>query len=122
MMGTTTVKMDAETVVKALNISSCIKVNPFDQKAAREAVRTVIGQKGVRVIIFEALCNALTKPETPLVINGKCNGCGVCIKKLGCPAISITNKKAEISPSLCTGCGICADLCPLKAIGGEVNA
>jgi indolepyruvate ferredoxin oxidoreductase alpha subunit len=117
MMGTTTKKMDCETVVRALNVTTVIKVNPFDQKAAREAVDTVVGQQGVRVIIFEALCNALTKPDKPLEIDAaKCNGCGVCIKKLGCPAISMDGKKAEVSPSLCTGCGICKDLCPPKAI------
>jgi indolepyruvate ferredoxin oxidoreductase alpha subunit len=123
MMGNKTEKLSAEKVVSALNVSSVIKVNPFDQKAAKEAVNTVIGQKGVRVIIFEALCNNLTKPDAPFTVDAeKCSGCGVCDKKLGCPAISINNKdnknnkKAEISQSLCTGCGICADLCKPGAI------
>jgi indolepyruvate ferredoxin oxidoreductase alpha subunit len=117
MMGTVTEPLSCEKISAALNISKLIKVNPFDQKAAKQAVKDVIGSKGVRVIIFEALCNNLTKPDPKLEIDkDKCSGCGVCVKKLGCPAISINeNKKAEIS-ALCTGCGICADLCGPDAI------
>jgi indolepyruvate ferredoxin oxidoreductase alpha subunit len=112
MMGSKTEKMSCEKVVSALNVTSVIKVNPFDQQAAKDAVRAVVGQKGVRVIIFEALCNNLTKPGPGYKIDGqKCNGCGICDKKLGCPAISMNAGKAGISPALCTGCGICADLC-----------
>jgi indolepyruvate ferredoxin oxidoreductase alpha subunit len=118
MMGTETQKLSVEKVVSALNVTTLIKVNPFDQQAAKEAVHKVTGQKGVRVIIFEALCNNLTKPNQPLGINASlCSGCGVCIRKLGCPAMSMNEKKAAISPALCTGCGICRDLCKVNAIG-----
>jgi indolepyruvate ferredoxin oxidoreductase alpha subunit len=115
MMGTKTRKLDIHKVVSALNISHVIKVNPFDQDAAKEAVKTVIGQKGVRVIIFEALCNNLTRPGEKLVINENCNACGICAAKLGCPAISVNDGRAGIS-DLCTGCGICMELCPMDAI------
>jgi indolepyruvate ferredoxin oxidoreductase alpha subunit len=124
MMGTATEKMSVEKVVSALNVSAVIKVNPFDQNAAKDAVRKVLGLKGVRVIIFEALCIVLDKPGEKLVIDAsKCNGCGVCMKKLGCPAISPDGGKAKISPALCTGCGVCTELCKPGAImkGGDGN-
>jgi indolepyruvate ferredoxin oxidoreductase alpha subunit len=122
MMGTVTEKMSVEKVVSGLNVSKVIKVNPFDQQASMDAVREVIGLKGVRVLIFEALCIALDKPGEKLVVDkNKCNGCGVCIKKIGCPAVSMNGGKAEIAPALCTGCGVCAGLCAPKAIIKEAG-
>ena len=128
MMNAVTEPLSCEKVVSSLNVSNVIKVNPFDQTAAKAAVREVIGQKGVRVLIFEAPCIILTKPGDKLEIDAdKCNGCGGCINRLGCPAMSMSddrkeNKKAEIG-AICTGCGVCAGLCAKKAIkGGKNNA
>jgi indolepyruvate ferredoxin oxidoreductase, alpha subunit len=49
---------------------------------------------------------------------GRCLSCGcqLCIKKLGCPAITITNGEVFIDSSQCPGCGICAKVCPTGAI------
>ncbi len=44
-------------------------------------------------------------------------GCGNCIKKLGCPAISIVNDEVTIDQSQCPGCGLCSRVCPAEAIG-----
>jgi len=118
MMGNATEKLSIEKIVSSLNVATVTKVDPFDQQSAKDAVREAIGQKGVRVIIFEALCNNLAKPGPSLTVDAeKCIGCGVCAKRLGCPAISMNGKTAAISPSLCTGCGICAGLCKKDAIG-----
>jgi indolepyruvate ferredoxin oxidoreductase alpha subunit len=86
-------------------------------KAAKEAVRSVIPQKGVRVLIFESPCIAVSKTGAKVQIDSsKCTGCKVCIQKFGCPAISLENGKAFINNALCTGCGVCAELCALGAI------
>jgi len=122
MMGTLTERLSVEKVVSALNVSSVIKVNPFDQDAAKAAVHEVIGRQGVCVIIFEAPCIVLHKSGDKLKIEAdKCNGCGLCMKKLGCPAIGMKEKKAQINPALCTGCGICAGLCKTNAIAKEAD-
>jgi indolepyruvate ferredoxin oxidoreductase alpha subunit len=135
MMGNKTEKMSCEKVARALNVACVIKVNPFDQQAAKDAVKQVLAQKGVRVLIFEALCNNLTQPGEPLTVDiNVCNGCGVCDRRLGCPALSMEHKvpsdregfshnvqTAVIKPSLCTGCGICKDLCNVNAIKGGEN-
>jgi indolepyruvate ferredoxin oxidoreductase alpha subunit len=117
MMKTQTEKMDIEKIVKALNVSSVARINPFDQKAAKDAVRSLIEQKGVRVLLFEAPCVAVSKPVgKSTVIASKCTGCQLCIKKLGCPALGFENGKALVNSGLCTGCGLCASVCGADAI------
>jgi len=117
MMKTQTEKMDIEKIVKALNVSGVARINPFDQKAAKDAVRAVIEQKGVRVLLFEAPCVVVSKPAGKSTVNtGKCTGCQLCIKKLGCPALGFENGKALINSGLCAGCGLCATVCPADAI------
>jgi indolepyruvate ferredoxin oxidoreductase alpha subunit len=60
MMGNTVEKIDIGKVVESLNISKLYRVDPFDVKAARQAVRDAIGEKGVRVILFESPCIMMT--------------------------------------------------------------
>ena len=43
-------------------------------------------------------------------------GCLVCLKKTGCPAISVVEDEVKIDDSQCPGCGLCAQLCPTEAI------
>jgi NADPH-dependent glutamate synthase beta subunit-like oxidoreductase len=43
-------------------------------------------------------------------------GCQVCLKKTGCPAISVVEDEVKIDDSQCPGCGLCAQLCPTEAI------
>jgi len=120
MMNTRPEKISIEKIVKAIGVSELIKVNPFDQKAAKEAVVTLMGKKGVRVLLFEAPCIIISKPEGSASIDpNKCTGCKLCLLKLGCPAISYENKKAVINSALCTGCGLCFQLCPTSAIKSE---
>jgi indolepyruvate ferredoxin oxidoreductase alpha subunit len=117
MMKAQTEKISIEKIVKAVNVSAVVKVNPFDQKAAKEAVSSLIEQKGVRVLLFEAPCVAVSKPAGKSLVNAsKCTGCQLCVKKLGCPALGIENGKALINPGLCTGCGLCATVCNADAI------
>jgi indolepyruvate ferredoxin oxidoreductase alpha subunit len=122
MMNTKTQKISIEKIVNALNVSAAVKVNPFDQKAAKEAVRSLMEQKGVRVLLFEAPCIAVSKRAgkaagTVAAIDiSKCTGCKLCLQKLGCPAVSIENGKGFINAALCSGCGLCACVCGVGAI------
>lgn len=120
MMGNISDKISIYNIVSALNVSMIVRANPFDQKAAKDAVNAVIDKKGVRVILYEAPCIAVSKGSGRyLVDNDKCIGCKVCINKLGCPAIEMQDGKAKINPTLCTGCSICETVCRIGAIRGE---
>jgi indolepyruvate ferredoxin oxidoreductase alpha subunit len=127
MMGAKTEKNSIEKIVTALNVSAVMKVNPFDQKTAKEAIHSLIEQKGVRVLIFEAPCIVVSKPAAKSVIDeSKCTGCKLCLSKLGCPAISMDqgvkeNPTARINPALCTGCLLCASVCTKGAIESEAK-
>jgi len=121
-MNTKTEKISIENILKGIGVSALIKVNPFDQKAAKEAVAGLMAQKGVRVLLFEAPCIMIEKGDGKADIDeSKCNGCKLCLRKLGCPAISIDNGKSVISSALCTGCGVCAGLCPAGAINCQTK-
>ena len=86
-------------------------------KAAVEAVKEVMDEAGVRVVIFKSPCIAVTRPTARYHVAGdSCTFCRQCIRELGCPAIVIEEGKAAIEPSLCSGCGICAQVCKFDAI------
>jgi indolepyruvate ferredoxin oxidoreductase alpha subunit len=121
MMNTKTEKISIEKIVTALNVSAVIKVNPLNQNAAKEAVRSLMAQKGVRILIFEAPCIAVSKNAAKASVDvSKCIGCKICVQKLGCPALSLENGKACVNLSLCAGCGVCASVCKPDAI--KINA
>jgi indolepyruvate ferredoxin oxidoreductase alpha subunit len=112
-------------IVKAMGVSELTRVNAFDLEAGKSAVKQMLAKTGVRVILFEGLCIAVDKKGTPYSVEDEtCKACSICVKKLGCPAISFKEDgKAVISPHLCTGCGVCSGVCPFNAIKeGQLNA
>jgi len=127
MMNTKTNKISIEKIVKACGVTEIEKVNPiYRQIDAKDAVENLMKKKGVRVLIFEEPCimiNGSKTEDRPTVCieSAKCTGCGVCVKKIGCPAMSIGNKKAVINFSLCAGCLLCVNLCPVNAINFNIQ-
>ena len=119
MMGNISEKISIYDIVSAIGVTKIVRTNPFNLENAKNAVNDLINEKGVRVILYEAPCIAVSKSSKKMMIDtDKCTGCKVCIKKLGCPAITLSENKAVINPALCTGCGICAQVCAFNAIGG----
>ena len=131
MMGGRPEKISIEKIVKAIGVTAFYRINPFDQQAAKDAVKSALTQDGVRVILFDAPCIVIGRPGGAAVVDrSRCTGCKLCMSKLGCPAISLMpddkpgddipgRAKSIIDPSLCTGCGVCAGICPIKAIHVE---
>ena len=125
MMGEIVEKISIEKILTAIGVSPVITVDPFDQKAAVEAVKNASESKGVSAIIFKAPCISIAakvgcKLPGPRTVDAeKCIGCRKCINELGCPALSVSlaeKKLVEIDKSLCTGCSLCSQVCPTGAI------
>lgn len=116
IMGKRTPKLDIYGVVSALGAGHVERVNAFDLPESKAAVSRAIERTGVRVVIFEGACVNVARSGEPFSVGEKCSGCGVCRRKLGCPAIAANGKKVVIDADLCAGCGVCADVCPFGAI------
>ncbi|MCX7773816.1 MAG: indolepyruvate ferredoxin oxidoreductase subunit alpha [Clostridia bacterium] len=121
MMGNVSEKVSIPRILKAIGIKNVWTLNPFDQKAAINAVQDASQINGVSAIVFEAPCIAIIpKPKALSVENDKCRACGLCVKEIGCPSQYVTaDKKVHIEPSTCYACGLCKSICAFDAIGGE---
>jgi TPP-dependent indolepyruvate ferredoxin oxidoreductase alpha subunit len=105
-----------EEIAKAVGIEKIITVDPYDLKAATQAVRDMLDYQGPSVIISKRPCPLLVERQKPREISDECNACGVCVKAFGCPAMSIKDDRAEIDQTLCNGCGVCETVCPFEAV------
>jgi len=110
-------KIDIEALCKAMGISRVRTIDPYDLKACDTAVTEEMASPGPSVIIARRPCALLktTKAYPPLSVDAdKCTGCKACMQ-IGCPAISIKNKKAGVDRTLCVGCEVCRQLCKFDA-------
>lgn len=95
-------------------------VDPNDLNEFEKVLKTELGIAEPSVIIARRPCALLkyVKKNPPFKVDReKCTGCRACMG-IGCPSISMVNKKAIIDPTSCTGCGLCQKLCRFDAIGG----
>ncbi|MCR5150303.1 MAG: indolepyruvate ferredoxin oxidoreductase subunit alpha [Clostridiales bacterium] len=113
-------KIDLESLCKSIGIKRVKVVDPYDLAQCENAVKEELAADEPSVIISRRPCALLkyVKHPGPIAVDeNKCVGCKSCMK-IGCPAISIVNKKAVIDSTLCTGCGVCSQLCRPGAIEG----
>lgn len=118
LMGDETVEISIEEIAKACKAEFVEVVDPYDLEEMKRVFEEGFAHDGVSVIIPRRPCALLVRKEwkKPLVVDDeKCNGCRLCLQ-LGCPAISLIDKKAKISKIFCTGCTVCAQICPEDAI------
>ena len=111
-------KIDLESFCRAVGIRRVRVVDPYDLAQCDAAIQEEIAVDEPSVIISRRPCALLKhdKHKKPILADAdKCVGCKACMK-IGCPAISIIDKKARIDNTLCTGCGVCAQLCKLDAL------
>jgi indolepyruvate ferredoxin oxidoreductase alpha subunit len=120
-MGDVTRKTDICGVLSALGVDDIQRVNAFDLAASKLAVERAMSLSGVKAIVFAGECAAMSRRKNrPFAIDeSKCAGCAVCVKNLGCPALSMKGRYAFIDGAACAGCGLCGQLCKFAAIRSE---
>ncbi len=111
-------KVNLEELCRSLGIPRVRVVDPYDLAGCEAAVKEELAADGPSVIISRRPCMLLkyVKAKPALTVEtDKCRSCKSCMR-LGCPAISIKNKKAVIDATQCVGCGVCEQLCKFDAI------
>ncbi len=114
-------KIDLEALCRAMGFSRVTVVDPYNLAECDRVIKEELAVKEPSVIISRRPCALLkyVKHNKPLVAQeDKCVGCKSCMK-LGCPAISIKNKKAVIDATLCVGCGVCQQMCKFDALQSQ---
>ncbi len=112
-------KIDLEALCRAMGYNRVAVVDPYDLAACERVVKEELAAAEPSVIISRRPCALLkyVKRKPSLRVDAeKCVGCKSCMK-IGCPAISIKEKKARVDETLCVGCGVCTQLCRVGAFG-----
>lgn len=122
--GDPTAAVSLEKLANAVGINRVRVVDPYNLEETMRVIDEELAVDEPSMIISRRPCALLkyVKHNPPLKVDHeKCIGCKSCLS-IGCPAISIHNKKAEISQTQCVGCDVCKQLCKFGAIGaGEVQ-
>ncbi len=121
LMGNVAPNLSLEDICASLGVSRehIRAVDPNDLNMLEAIIREETSADCPSVIICRRPCALLksVKKNPPLTIDSdKCIGCRACMK-IGCPAISVTEKKAKIDSAVCVGCDLCKQMCKLGAIG-----
>ncbi len=93
-------------------------VDPGNLAELERVIKEEVASDCASVIIARRPCALLkTAVKNPpfTVDETKCVGCKSCMK-IGCPCISIENKKAKIDKTMCVGCGLCSQMCKFGAL------
>ena len=118
--GDPTTAVSLEKLCNAVGIDRVRVVDPYNLKECEDVIREEINTPEPSVVISRRPCALLkyVKHNPPLKVNtDKCTGCKMCMK-IGCPAISIKEKKSVIDFTQCVGCGVCTQMCKFGAIEG----
>lgn len=115
-MGDDAKKVNIETISRSLGIEKVDVIDPYDIVKTTRLLKETMDYTGPSVIISERPCPLKIEKGKMRQVQETCNGCGVCVKAFGCPAISLNAQRAEIDETLCQGCGVCETICPFEAV------
>ena len=111
-------KINLEALCKAMGFNRVAVVDPYNLEECDRVLKEELAADEPSVIISRRPCALLkyVKHKAPLKVEAdNCVGCKSCMR-LGCPAISVKEKKAVIDTTLCVGCGVCQQLCKFDAL------
>ena len=111
-------QVDIVALAHAIGIKRVTVVDPYNLKETRDAIHAELAVDEPSLIISRRPCALLktVKHNPPLKVNkDKCKSCKMCMK-IGCPAISMKDGKAEIDFTQCVGCNVCTQMCKFDAI------
>ncbi len=115
-------KVDLEALCRALGFDRVRVVDPYDLDECDRVLNEELSIAAPSIIISRRPCVMIkgTVHKPPLKADtDKCVGCKMCMK-IGCPAISVRDKKVRIDHTLCVGCKVCTRMCKFGALeGGE---
>ncbi|MDR0804864.1 MAG: indolepyruvate ferredoxin oxidoreductase subunit alpha [Oscillospiraceae bacterium] len=112
--------VDLERLCASVGVEKVSVCDPYDLGSVEDTVTAHLKyatETGLpSVIIARRPCALIKgiKHNAPLTITD-CKGCKGCLK-IGCPAISMKDKRAVIDETSCVGCGICKGLCNFGCI------
>jgi len=111
-------KVDLEKLCRALGFNRVTVVDPYDLAATERVIKEELAAEEPSIIISRRPCvmikGTVHKPAiTPKT--DKCVGCKSCMK-IGCPAISVKDKKVAIDATLCVGCSVCSQMCKFDVL------
>ncbi|MGN0519379.1 MAG: indolepyruvate ferredoxin oxidoreductase subunit alpha [Candidatus Fimenecus sp.] len=116
--GDPTTAVSLEMLAKAVGIDRVRVIDPYNLAECEQVIREEVETDAPSVIISRRPCALLkyVKHNPPMKVNTeKCVGCKMCMK-IGCPAISMKEKKSVIDFTQCVGCAVCSQLCKFGAI------
>ena len=116
--GDPTTAVSLEMLAKAVGIDRVRVIDPYNLAECEQVIREEVEADAPSVIISRRPCALLkyVKHKPPMKVNAeKCVGCKMCMK-IGCPAISMKEKKSVIDFTQCVGCAVCSELCKFGAI------
>ena len=107
-----------EALCKAVGINNVFVVDPYNIAECETTIGHALSLNAPAVVISRRPCALLkyVKHAPALKVNkDKCKSCKMCMK-IGCPAISMKDGKAQIDFTQCLGCKVCSQLCKFGAI------
>ncbi len=131
--GSTGTRVSIRKLVEACGVGFVEQVDAKDVGAiialARRALEYTRGDGGgPAVIIAQAPCVVATRgvpadEQVRVVVNERCNACGLCVSRFQCPALSIDTERqvAVLNRMLCIDCGDCIQACARKALVDECS-
>ena len=111
-------KVDLEALCRAVGFNRVRVVDPYQLDEVDRVIREELDAEEPSIIISRRPCVMIkgVQHNPPMTVDAdKCKGCKACMK-IGCPAISVTDKKAKIDPTLCIGCKVCSQMCHFGAL------